>query len=127
MPIVKYKNQSGVEYAYEQTSFYDAEHNQSRPVRKYLGHVDPETGEIIKTTGKRGRPPKDPQAKKSGKESADTRDYKALYEQKCREADMLQQELIKTRAENDRLTTQAGKLKQVITAIREQVSFVRDL
>ena len=45
MSIVKYKNQSGVTYAYEQTSVYDPEKKQSRPKRKYLGRVDPETGE----------------------------------------------------------------------------------
>lgn len=127
MSIVKYKNQSGVEYAYEQSSFYDAQHKQSRPVRKYLGRVDPETGEIIKTTGKRGRPPKDPQAKKPVKESAEADNYKTLYEAKCREADGLQRELTKMRAENDRLFKQAGELKQVITAIRKQVSSIRDL
>ena len=37
MPIVTYKNQSGVTYAYDQTSVYDPEKKQSRPVRKYLG------------------------------------------------------------------------------------------
>ena len=56
MTIVKYKNQSGVTYAYEQTSVYDPEKKQSRPKRKYLGRVDPETGEIISTKGKKGRP-----------------------------------------------------------------------
>ena len=58
MSIVKYKNQSGITYAYEATSQYDPTTKQSRPKRKYLGRVDPETGEIIPTTGKRGRPPK---------------------------------------------------------------------
>ena len=58
MSIVKYKNQSGITYAYEATSQYDPVTKQSRPKRKYLGRVDPETGEIIPTAGKRGRPPK---------------------------------------------------------------------
>ena len=31
MPIVTYKNQSGVTYAYDQTSVYDPEKKQSRP------------------------------------------------------------------------------------------------
>ena len=127
MPIVKYKNQSGVEYAYEQTSVYDAERKQSRPVRKYLGRVDPETGEIIKTTGKRGRPPKDPEAKKQVTESAAGRDYRTLYEKKCSEAESLQKELVKAKEENDRLSTQVRELKQVITAIRTQIASVKDL
>ena len=47
MAIVKYKNQSGVTYAYESISEWDPVKKQSRPKRKYLGRVDPETGEII--------------------------------------------------------------------------------
>ena len=56
MAIVKYKNQSGVTYAYESISEWDPVKKQSRPKRKYLGRVDPETGEIISTAGKRGVP-----------------------------------------------------------------------
>ncbi|WP_162205989.1 hypothetical protein [Schaedlerella arabinosiphila] len=43
MAIVKYKNQSGVTYAYESISEWDPVKKQSRPKRKYLGRVDPET------------------------------------------------------------------------------------
>ena len=56
MAIVKYKNQSGITYAYEAVSKYDPSSKSSRPVRKYLGRVDPETGEIIPTAGKSGKP-----------------------------------------------------------------------
>ena len=76
MSIVKYKNQSGITYAYESTSSYDPVTKQSRPKRKYLGRVDDETGEIISTKGKRGRPRKDPSDKKDSK---DPKDYKELY------------------------------------------------
>ncbi len=58
MSITKWKNQSGHVYAYETVAKYDPVLKQSRPVKKYLGRVDPESGEIIKTAGKRGRPPK---------------------------------------------------------------------
>lgn len=58
MAIVKYKNQSGITYAYESTSIWDPAKKQSRPKRKYLGRVDEKTGEIVSTTGKRGRPRK---------------------------------------------------------------------
>ena len=40
---------------YESTSHYDPETKQSRPVRKYLGREDPVTGELIPSSGKRGR------------------------------------------------------------------------
>ena len=127
MAIVKYKNQSGIEYAYEQISVYDAERKQSRPVKKYLGRVDSETGEIIKTTGKRGRPPKDPEKKGKGAGSAGENDYRALYDMKSREVESLKKELSKTAEERDRLSAQLSELKKVITVIREQVSSVKDL
>lgn len=80
MSIVKYKDsRTGVTYAYESISYYDPEKKQARPKRKYLGKVDEETGEIISTTGSRGRPRKDGQKPKS----ADTRldEAKALIAQ----------------------------------------------
>ena len=124
MPIVKYKNQSGVTYAYEQTSSYDSERKQSRPVRKYLGRVDPETGEIIPTTGKRGRPPKKTAESKLENQEPD---YKALFEKKCLEAERLQKELAKVKETNEQLSLQARELKQVIVAIRDQISLLKSL
>lgn len=56
MSIVKYKNKkTGVITWYESTSHYDPETKQSRPIRKYLGKEDPVTGELIPSSGKRGR------------------------------------------------------------------------
>ena len=56
MSIEKYTNKkTGVVSWYESTSHYDPETKQSRPVRKYLGREDPVTGELIPSSGKRGR------------------------------------------------------------------------
>ena len=56
MSIVKYTNKkTGVVTLYESTSHYAPEPKQSRPVRKYLGREDPVTGELIPSSGKRGR------------------------------------------------------------------------
>lgn len=125
MSIVKYKNQSGVMYAYEQTSSYDPELKQSRPIRKYLGRVDPETGEIISTAGKRGRPPKN-KAEKSISDAAES-DYKVLYEQKCRECDDYRKTCTTIQEENARLSTQVSELKLIIRTVRDQVSSVKGL
>ena len=38
---------TGVKFAYESVSYWDKEKKQPRSKRKYLGKVDPETGEII--------------------------------------------------------------------------------
>lgn len=56
MSIVRYTNKkTGVVSLYESTSHYDPETKQSRPVRKYLGTEDPETGQLIPSSGRRGR------------------------------------------------------------------------
>jgi hypothetical protein len=93
----------------------------------YNAPYHPETGEIIKTTGKRGRPPKDPEKKGKRAGSAGENDYRALYDMKNREVESLKKELSKTAEERDRLSVQLSELKKVITVIRAQVSSVKDL
>lgn len=122
MPIVKYKNQSGVTYAYEQTSMYDPEKKQSRPIRKYLGKVDPETGEIISTKGKRGRPPKQQTDMDSG--TAAQQDFRSMYEQKCRELEKLQGELSAATEENNILKARIREFGQMISSIQAQISSI---
>jgi len=53
----KPKGEDGPTYAYETTSYWVPELKQPRSTRKYLGVVDETTGEIIPTSGKRGRKP----------------------------------------------------------------------
>ena len=122
MPIVKYKNQSRVTYAYEQTSMYDPEKKQSRPIRKYLGKVDPETGEIISTKGKRGRPPKQQTDMDSG--TAAQQDFRSMYEQKCRELEKLQGELSAATEENNILKARIREFGQMISSIQAQISSI---
>ena len=54
--IVKYTRKDGNTYAYESIAKWDSRHKQSRPVRRYLGRVDPVSGEIIPSSGRPGRP-----------------------------------------------------------------------
>ena len=124
MSIVKYKNQSGVTYAYEQTSVYNAEKKQSRPVRKYLGRVDPETGEIISTKGKRGRPK---QTASDAAGESTKKDYKALYESKCMELEKVAKDLSTANVQKERLASQVQELKSVLSSIRTQVMSVKEL
>lgn len=120
MPIVKYKNQSGVTYAYDQTSVYDPEKKQSRPVRKYLGRVDPETGEIISTKGKRGRPSQKQESTESP--DAGAKDFKNLYELKCRELEETQEQLHAALQDVKALKMQIEEYRQVLFLIQSQVS-----
>ena len=54
MPTIVYQTnqKTGVKYAYLSTSYWNKDKKAPRSTRKYLGRVDPETGEIIKGSGK---------------------------------------------------------------------------
>ena len=48
---------TGIKYAYSSESYWDKEKQQPRSRRKYIGKVDPETGEIIrKGEERKGKP-----------------------------------------------------------------------
>lgn len=96
MSIVRYKNKkTGTISVYESTSHYDPVTKQSRPIRKYLGTEDPETGQLIPSSGKRGRKTG---FKVSNKQtSTDDTDYKYLYNQckkECAEKDVQIKKLV---------------------------------
>ena len=56
--IVKhYDKKTGKTRVYESTPHYDPVTKQSRPKRKYLGTIDIETGELIPSSGRKGRTP----------------------------------------------------------------------
>ena len=57
MPTIvqHYDKKTGKTRVYESTPHYDPVTKQSRPKRKYLGTIDPETGELIPSSGRRGR------------------------------------------------------------------------
>ena len=45
--VYQIDKKTGTKYAYESESYWDPEKQQPRSRRKYLGKVDPETGEIV--------------------------------------------------------------------------------
>lgn len=114
MAIVKFKNQSGVTYAYESIAVWDPEKKQSRPKRVYLGRVDEKTGEIISTAGKRGRP----SAKKaaSGDARCDGRDYASLYAESARRIESLTAQLAE---EKRRSAAMASENRRLVGAVRD--------
>ena len=112
MSIVRYVNKkTGVVALYESTSHYDPETKQSRPVRKYLGIEDPETGELIPSSGKRGR-------KKDGegserKNKTNTTEYEELYKQKCKECDEKDALIIKLERQNKKLKADIQRIRDI--------------
>ena len=53
--VQHYDKKTGKTRVYESTPHYDPVTKQSRPKRKYLGTLDTETGELIPSSGRRGR------------------------------------------------------------------------
>lgn len=111
MSIVRYVNKkTGRVAVYESTSHYDPEKKQSRPIRKYLGTEDPETGELIPSSGKRGRK-KGQTGIRWAKSREPSEDLKVKYDalvQKCSNKD---EKIRQLEQENSRLRSCIQKLK----------------
>lgn len=105
--IVKVTSKSGLIYAYESFPRWVPELGQSRPVKKYLGRYDPETGEIIPTTRKR----KTDNNVTSGKSEND-------------ELTRYKEENKTLRSENKSLKKEIERLGQKISRYEETVSLV---
>ena len=113
MSIVRYTNKkTGIVTLYESTSHYDPVTKQSRPIRKYLGIEDPETGKLIPSTGKRGR--KGGAEKGPGKEKKTGPDYQLLYEQRKKECIEKDREIRELRNRNKILYSDLERLKDTI-------------
>lgn len=50
--VYQIDKKTGAKYAFESISYWDKEKKQPRSKRKYLGKVDPETGNIIPSRGR---------------------------------------------------------------------------
>ena len=50
--VYQIDKKTGAKYAFESVSYWDKDKKQPRSKRKYLGKVDPETGNIIPSRGK---------------------------------------------------------------------------
>ena len=124
MSIVKYTNKkTGVVSWYESTSHYDPETKQSRPVRKYLGREDPVTGELIPSSGKRGRRNGDTLSKNDDPQSSPNDDamnaMQSKYEKKISSLEALVSEqkatLRKLESEKSSIVKKLSDLLNTIT------------
>ncbi len=90
-----YDKKSGKTRVYESTPHYDPVSKQSRPKRKYLGTLDPETGELIPSSGRRGRRPssKNTTTNKESYESTKIQDLQRIISEKEKKIDSLNSEI----------------------------------
>jgi len=71
--IYQHDKRSGITYAYDSFSYRDKETKKVRAIRKLIGRVDKETGEIVATDGRRRKD-------KVKEEAGEQIDYKELCE-----------------------------------------------
>lgn len=81
--VYQTNKKTGIKYAYESVSYWDKEKNQPRSKRKYLGRVDPETNEIIRSRGRKTHSEESDAAKDSGLEK--------LHQEIARKDEMIQE------------------------------------
>ena len=120
MSIVRYVNKkTGRVALYESTSHYDPETKQSRPIRKYLGTEDPETGELIPSSGRHGRK-KEPDGSsghsRKGKPETDYRLLAETLKKECMEKDARIKAL---EHRNQLLRSSLERIKEVVSHIPE--------
>ena len=95
---------TGNKYAYESISYWDKEKKQPRSKRKYLGKVDPETGEIIPSQ-KDGSP-----LKISGTEAEEILRLRTILAENEKRIQTLEKDL---REANTKISQQAMRLKEI--------------
>lgn len=114
MSIVRYTNKKTGQVAlYESTSYYDPETKQSRPKRKYLGTEDPETGELIPSSGKRGRKKRTDGENTLPKKKQEDND-RDKYEKLLKECEEKDERIKHLENENKRLNRCLIKLKETL-------------
>ena len=111
MSIVRYVNKkTGTVALYESTSHYDPVTKQSRPIRKYLGTEDPETGELVPSSGKRGRK-KGQSGGQNAKGGGPAEDIRAKYGALVQECGSKDERIRQLEHENRRLRFCIQKLR----------------
>lgn len=107
--VYQIDKKTGAKYAFESVSYWDKDKKQPRSKRKYLGKVDPETGEIIPSRGRT--------VHSEDKASEETTILPALYKE-IEERDRTIKEL---RRDLDEVTEKYNELLTTVQKIRAMV------
>ena len=107
--VYQIDKKTGAKYAFESVSYWDKDKKQPRSKRRYLGKVDPETGEIIPSRGRT--------VHSEEKASEETTILPALYKE-IEERDRTIKEL---RRALDEVTEKYNQLLTTVQKIREMV------
>ena len=107
--VYQIDKKTGAKYAFKSVSYWDKDKKQPRSKRKYLGKVDPETGEIIPSRGRT--------VHSEEKASEETTILPALYKE-IEERDRTIKEL---RRDLDEVTEKYNQLLTTVQKIRAMV------
>ena len=107
--VYQIDKKTGAKYAFESVSYWDKDKKQPRSKRRYLGKVDPETGEIIPSRGRT--------VHSEEKASEETAILPALYKE-IEERDRTIKEL---RRDLDEVTEKYNQLLTTVQKIRAMV------
>ena len=107
--VYQIDKKTGAIYAFESVSYWDKDKKQPRSKRRYLGKVDPETGEIIPSRGRT--------VHSEEKASEETTILPALYKE-IEERDRTIKEL---RRDLDEVTEKYNQLLTTVQKIRAMV------
>lgn len=108
--IVYLTDRNGNKYAYESISYWDKEKGQPRSKRKYIGKVDPETGEIIPKKARAA-------AKESKQEVQLTEDTGQAVQTLYKEIRSRDEQISLLRNENRQLEERCHKLEELLRQI----------
>ena len=120
--IVRYRKSNGSVALYESTSHYDPVTKQSRPIRKYLGIEDPETEELIPTTGKPGHPKKNKE--EGAQKETDANKYERLYREARQELDRKEALIRELREEITAIKAKQRKQEQTVQSVRKMLEAI---
>ena len=116
--IKKLNKQTGITYVYESESYWDKEKKQPRSRRRLIGKIDEETGEIVPTSGKRGR------KKENLTDIPETNSNGSELENLCRkQADQIRQDDVEISA----LKKQVMELTLSVNEYKRRLSKIEEL
>ena len=110
---------TGIKYAYESISYWDKEKKQPRSKRKYLGKVDPVSGEIITSRDKKRSIAGNGQGENDTAESAITQLQKELLE-KDTQIETLRKELQALTARYEETEALIGRIASLTDSFAEE-------
>ena len=114
--IVYQKNKkTGITYAYESVSYWDKEKQQPRSKRKYIGRVDPETGEIV--ISRKNRKTK---AEPSADASEELLLLRSTVEKQAGQISALQTELERMTEKYDNAVSMLRNIASIAAAFQEE-------